>query len=214
MWMQLSIVDSSGPPICFRGSTGQSHVCMWLEGQAGRWSEEVASCLNNYIHTKCEEGGLQNMRSLIAWLDSCGGQNKNKYLMSFWYSIVHVIKAFESVEHKFPVPSHTYLMCDRDFDVKTLLYMIQNPCLTSLNWRNRRTLSRLSEWCKKNTVSISQFHYTLNFRTKDLRGQLVHLCEAARIVLSRDHPRKMLAIHSKLFKKWIQSRRTKQVSEE
>ena len=62
--------------------------------------------------------------------------------MSFWYYIVHIKKAFESVEHKFPVPSHTYLVCDRDFGVlewktvKTLLYMIQNPGLISLNWRN------------------------------------------------------------------------------
>jgi len=60
---------------------------------------------------------------------------------------MHVKKAFESVGHNFPVLSHTYLVCDRDFGVlewktvKTLLYMIQNPGLTLLNWRNR-TLSR------------------------------------------------------------------------
>jgi hypothetical protein len=111
-----------------------------------------------HIHTTCEERGLQNFRSLIAWLDSCGRQNKNKYLMSFWYLIMHVKKAFESVEHNFPALSYTYLVCVRDFGVlewktvKTLLYMVQNPGLTLLNWRNRRTLSRQSEWCKKNTL--------------------------------------------------------------
>jgi hypothetical protein len=103
--------------LCFHGSTRQSHVYMWLEDQAGRWPEEVASCLNSCIHTTCEDGGLQNIRWLIAWLHSCGGQSKNKYVMSFWYYIVHIKKVFESVEHKLTVPGHTYLVCDRDFGV-------------------------------------------------------------------------------------------------
>jgi hypothetical protein len=47
------------------------------------WLEEVISCLNIYIHNTCEEGGLQNARPLIVWLDSCKGQNKNKNVMSF-----------------------------------------------------------------------------------------------------------------------------------
>ena len=37
--------------------------------------------------------------------------------MPLWYYIVHVKKAFESAEHKFPVPSHTYIVCDKDFGV-------------------------------------------------------------------------------------------------
>jgi hypothetical protein len=37
--------------------------------------------------------------------------------MSSSYCIVRVNKVFESVEHKFPVPCHTYLVCDRDFGV-------------------------------------------------------------------------------------------------
>jgi hypothetical protein len=76
---------------------------MWLEDQAGRGPEEVV-CLNNYIHATCEEGGLQNARS-----DTCGGQNKNKYVMSFWYYTLHVKKVFNSVD-QFPVPGHTYLV--------------------------------------------------------------------------------------------------------
>ena len=46
-----------------------------------------------------EEGCLQNYRLV----DSCEAQNKNRYVMSLWYYIVHVQKVFESVEHTFPV---------------------------------------------------------------------------------------------------------------
>jgi hypothetical protein len=45
-------------------------------------------------------------------------------------------------------------------------------------------------------VSISQFNNTLNFRTKVVHGQPLHLYKAARILLSIEHPRKMLAMHT------------------
>ena len=70
---------------------------MWLEDQADRRPEEVVSCQNNYIHTTCEEGGLQNAKSLIAWSDSSGGQNKNNYFMYVWYYRMHGKKVFDSI---------------------------------------------------------------------------------------------------------------------
>ena len=51
---------------------------------------------------------------LVAWSDSCGGQNKNFSVMSFWQCLI-LSKRFKSVEHKFPEPGHLYLDCDRDF---------------------------------------------------------------------------------------------------
>jgi hypothetical protein len=31
---------------------------------------------------------------------------------------MHVKKVFDSVDLKFPIPEHTYLLCDKDFSVK------------------------------------------------------------------------------------------------
>jgi hypothetical protein len=64
--------------LCTHNSTKQSYVHTWSEDQASRGPGKVVSCLNNYIHTTCDKGGLQNARSLTAWSDSCAGQNKNK----------------------------------------------------------------------------------------------------------------------------------------
>lgn len=119
-----------------------------------------------------------------------------------WHYIVYVKKAFESAEHKFPVPSHTYLVYDRDFGVlewktvKTLA--VYNP----ESWFNLVELEKSKNPFKvvrmmqeKHFVSISHFNNTLNVRTKDVHGKLVHLYKVARIILSREHPRKMLALH-------------------
>ncbi|GFN84878.1 hypothetical protein PoB_001138400 [Plakobranchus ocellatus] len=85
---------------------------MWSEDVAGRSSNEVLSSLNKYFSNKALDAS-----NLIAWSDSCGGQNKNKNIISFWYCLLHVKQIFKSIEHKFPIPGHTFLPCERDFDV-------------------------------------------------------------------------------------------------
>jgi hypothetical protein len=52
---------------------------------------------------------------------------------------------------------------------------------------------------EKHFVSIRQFTTTLNFRTKDVHREPVHLHKATRIIFSREHPRKMIC--QKLFKR-------------
>jgi hypothetical protein len=42
----------------------------------------------------------------------------------------------------------------------------------------------------KHCVSKSQFTTTLNFRTKNVHGQLVHLRKVARVIFSKKHLRK------------------------
>ena len=88
---------------------GNGYMCMWSENVASRGSDEVASCLLNYVQSL-----RVKPKHLIAYSDSCGGQNKNFYMVCFW---VYVILQgwFETVDHKFLTPGHTYLPSDRDF---------------------------------------------------------------------------------------------------
>ncbi|GFN78582.1 hypothetical protein PoB_000508800 [Plakobranchus ocellatus] len=85
---------------------------MWSEDVAGRGSNEVLSSLNRYFSNKALDAS-----NLIALSDSCGGQKKNKNIIGFWYYLVHVKQIFKSIEHKFPIPGHTFLPCERDFGV-------------------------------------------------------------------------------------------------
>lgn len=53
-------------------------------------------------------------KRLVVYSDNCGGQNKNRNLISFWRQSV-LDGVYESIEHRFLIPGHTRLPCDRDF---------------------------------------------------------------------------------------------------
>ena len=87
-----------------------AYMHMWSEDVAKRGFNEVLSSLNTYLTSV-----KPSADNLIAWSDSCGGQNNNKNVVSYWYYVLYVMKLFESVEHKFPLPGHSFMPCDRDF---------------------------------------------------------------------------------------------------
>lgn len=51
---------------------------------------------------------------VIAYSDSCGGQNKNKNIGKLFMYVVHSTN-IQQIDHKFFVPGHSYMECDRDF---------------------------------------------------------------------------------------------------
>ena len=79
------------------------------ENEASRGCEEVASALLTFFKTIhiAEE-------VLVAWSDSCTGQNKNFYILCLWQYLV-AKKRFKVIHHKFPEPGHSYMDSDRDF---------------------------------------------------------------------------------------------------
>ena len=84
---------------------------MWDESTASRGSQEVSSCILAYLR--------QNPSSathLIAYSDSCGGQNRNINLVCFWLYVVASSEfAYTVIDHKFMLSGHSYLPNDRDF---------------------------------------------------------------------------------------------------
>ena len=82
----------------------------WTENQAGRGCEEIISSLLVFF----DNDELCNARNLIAWSDSCAGQNKNFYIIAFWQMLL-ANGRFGQIEHKFPEVGHTYMDSDRDF---------------------------------------------------------------------------------------------------
>ena len=51
---------------------------------------------------------------LIAWSDSCAGQNQNWNMICFWQYLI-ASGRIEVVDHKFPESGHSFLDSDRDF---------------------------------------------------------------------------------------------------
>lgn len=89
--------------------TGEADMYSWDETVAGRGSEEIGSCLIHFIKSLSP-----NVTKLIAYSDSCGGQNKNKNICKLFMFLIKSTHLKE-IHHKFLEPGHTYMECDRNF---------------------------------------------------------------------------------------------------
>lgn len=92
-------------------ATEGGHMHMWDESVASRGSQEVSSCVFTYLR----ENPTSATR-LIAYSDSCGGQNRNINMVCFWMYVVASSEfSYTVVDHKFMLSGHSYLPNDRDF---------------------------------------------------------------------------------------------------
>ena len=91
------------------GKQSRGYFHIWTENEGGRGCDEVASSVLAYLDVNDISG-----EHLVAWSDSCAGQNKNFVLICLWQLLV-LLKKFAVIDHKFPECGHTYLDSDRDF---------------------------------------------------------------------------------------------------
>ena len=91
--------------------TGVGHMHMWDEKEGSRESQEIGSCVLTFLR----ENPLQ-AKHLIAYSDSCGGQNRNINIMCLWqYVVCSDDFSYTTIDNKFMISGHSYLPNDRDF---------------------------------------------------------------------------------------------------
>ena len=101
MWMYVFGIHSCG-------DNKVSMYC-WPEVMAKRGSDEVISCLHDFI-SKVPAA----VNTLFLFSDGCPGQNKNSNVMSYLFTLVSTGR-FLKITHFFPVRGHSFLPNDRDF---------------------------------------------------------------------------------------------------
>jgi len=81
-------------------------VCyFWDETEASRGAVEIGSCILNYIKALIDEN-LGKDIEIIFYSDNCGGQQKNKYLLSVYaYAVINM--RVKSITHKFLIRGHS-----------------------------------------------------------------------------------------------------------
>lgn len=89
--------------------TGKSRHYMWHESMARRGSVEIASCLYKTLIDMPPE-----VKHVIFYSDTCGGQNKNSNVISMFMFALSKHPTLETIEHKFLIPGHTHMECDSD----------------------------------------------------------------------------------------------------
>ena len=84
---------------------------MWNESIASRGSHKVGSCILKHLKEIKTDA-----TNLILYSDTCGGQNRNIYLVCLW---LHIISSDEysatKIDNKFMISGHSFLPNDRDF---------------------------------------------------------------------------------------------------
>ena len=87
----------------------QAYFNIWTENESGRGSQEVGSAILAFLDNAKINGGR-----LIAWSDSCAGQNKNWNIICLWQYLIASGRVSQ-IDHKFPESGHSFLDSDRDF---------------------------------------------------------------------------------------------------
>ena len=108
---------------------GRIMMNVWDETVASRGSREVGSCLLDFA-TDLPLG----VTKLIAWSDSCGGQNKHYNIPRYWMTILQNTHITQ-VDHKFLELGHTYLENDEDFGIIERQKRRQQLIYTPDDWR-------------------------------------------------------------------------------
>ena len=86
------------------------HMFVWHEGIASRGSHDIGSCILRYI-----KDTSPTATHLITFSDSCGGQNRNVYMLSLWlYMVASSDYPFTTTDQNLGV-GHSYHPNDRDF---------------------------------------------------------------------------------------------------
>jgi hypothetical protein len=110
-------------------SSDDAHMYMWCEGDAKRGCNEVLSCLHDYIVNKLRE----EVKTLFIFSDACAGQNRNKTMMQYLYTLVRN-KNIKAIEHTYPTRGHSFLPCDRDFALIEKLKRSRDTVYTFNEW--------------------------------------------------------------------------------
>ena len=78
------------------------HCYVWCEKDGLRGSNEIGSCVYHYLESLHKEG----IKKVILFSDACGGQNRNKNMLSMLWYARHKF-SFDSIEHIFFVTGHS-----------------------------------------------------------------------------------------------------------
>ena len=168
-----------------KGERAFFHI--WTEDEGRRGVTEVGSSLLHFIDTAGVSGSDQ---TLIAWGDSCSGQNKNFALVCFWEYIV-LSGRFKCVDHKFPEPGHSYLDSDRDFGKVEAavrrhesVYTVDDYHQIMTNSQTKVTVTRVGD----KMVNIAALSSLLGLRKKTVNtlGEKVQLRDKVRWIRVTD----------------------------
>lgn len=168
----------------------QAYMYVWHEGIASRGPQEVASCLKMYVkkYVQCNK--------LIAWSDSCGGQNRNiKIVLAYMYLVAQPDILVDTIIHKFCVSGHSYLPNDRDFSQienkirkKDNVYSFDEFVEIIKSSKQNQLPFKVTKMSGDDFISTKKLEQQITNRKKDVQKQTVSWMRMMEIKVQKDKP--------------------------
>ena len=86
-------------------------ICyLWDESQGGRGSSEIGSCLLMYISRLTDHTSA--IKEITLYSDSCGGQNRNQFVLSALVYAININNKLEIINQNFFERGHSEMEAD------------------------------------------------------------------------------------------------------
>lgn len=92
----------------YESNTQNGFCYTWGELDGKRGSAEIGTCLYNYL-VEVEKRGA---KYIILYCDSCGGQNKNRVILSIFRYFLEISNNVQVIQVNYLLPGHTYMPVD------------------------------------------------------------------------------------------------------
>jgi len=179
--------------------TGQGIMNVWDEAVASRGAEDIGSCILKYCKEKAESG----IKSITAFSDACGGQNRNYKLALIW---MHLSQAsnLEEINHIFMVSGHSYLPNDADFGIiERAIYRckqlyVPEQFYNIIKQCNKKNPFKVVEMEQDMFVSVKELERGCTIRKTSLDGHKVQWLKIQWLQVRKSEPFKLYYKYSVL----------------
>lgn len=171
------------------GKEDRGYCNVWVEGMAGRGAQEVGSILKKHI------GNISgNIRTLVLWADSCGGQNRNIKLVLMLMSILYNHPTIQTVHLRFLISGHSFLPNDTMFGkIESALKYHQRIYLPSeyvdiMRLCKRKNKLIVTELKAEDFLGVKNLEEKITNRKKSTTGETVNWLKTREIILNKNEP--------------------------
>ena len=171
-------------------SDGKGYMFMWSENIASRGSQEICSSILRFLRLK-----ESNADHLIAFSDSCGGQNRNINVICLWmYVVASPEFSYSTIDHKYMMPGHSYLPNDRDFGSieqagrRTPHIFVPDDWVTSVENARRKNPFKVIAMTASDFISTEAIRSQIVYRKVNTYNERVEWLNIRWFQISKENP--------------------------
>lgn len=170
------------------GSSDTGYCNVWVEGDAGRGSQEVGSCLVRFIKNHLDK----DVEDLVLWSDSCGGQNRNIKIVTMLKAVLNGHPTLKTITLKFLEPGHSFLPNDTDFSKIEYQLKYHERIYTPEEYINVMKICkklkplRVYRMQKQDFISVSKFEKKIVSRKTFTTKEKVNWLRTKEILLKKE----------------------------